>query len=430
MVGKELIRAGGQGYQRPWFALFAVLILTGCQNTDDTFTFPAEWEPHDAVWLTFLGGPMDDVAFTMAEAIAPHAIVKAVVPGTDVYNRPTHRLAYEIQARFKQLGIPSDRIDVIRSDTLVQTRDTGPIFVKNDAGDLRIVDFRWNNYGDIELPPTDPPNRYSFAALMAERLALPTVRSSIVMEGGAFDVNGKGTILQVESVTLQRNPGLSKAEIEAELKRVLGQEKVIWLKEGPAEDANGLTLLADRYLAAGVGGHVDEFVRFVNPTTILLAMPDSAEAANNPIKQITYDRMQVNYEILKSTTDQDGNPFEIITVPVPDVVYEPLVVDQTWAQHPYFGSVIADNLTLQPGDTLQWVPASSYLNYFVTNNVVIIPSYWQPGLPESVRAEDNAFRMLLAQFYPNRAIVAIDPLLLNNAAGGLHCWTQQQPAVF
>ena len=406
-----------------------VLVFTfGCttgKREKTTFFFPAEWEAHDAVWVSFFGTPEDAVTYRIVQEIARTTPVKCLVPGVDLNNNPTHRIAYAVRANLNAAGVDLRNIEIITVEGQVQTRDTGPIFLKNSAGAITLLSFRWNNYGDPFRSFQGFKSR--FDSLMAAQLNVPLVESPVVMEGGAMEVNGKGTLLQVESVTLQRNPDLSKEEIEAELKQALGQKKVIWLKEGPAEDPHGEVLITDDYLGTGVGGHIDEFCRFVNAHTILLAMPDSAEAAENPVKRITYERMRVNYNILKNETDQDGRPFEIITIPVPDVPYPYFLADTTQINPEYLYDSDGHS-RIQHGDTLYWVPASSYLNFFVTNNVVLIPEFWQQGLPQSTRDEDALVREMMTRYFPDRTIVSINPIALNDTGGGIHCWTQQQPA--
>ncbi len=415
------------------YAFFLLLLLApvaGCTSGSSepaVYTLPAEWEAHDAVWVSFFGGPMDAVSLEIVKAVAASTPVKCVVPAIDFTGSPAPRLGLLVQARLEEMGVDLGNIEIIRSDSLVQTRDTGPIFVRNAAGELRVADFRWNNYGAADALADGYQDTYPFDALMAARMEIPSVRSRLALEGGAIETNGLGTLLQVESVTLQRNPGLSKAEIEEELKQALGQKKVIWLREGPAEDPHGMSLITEGYVGSGVGGHVDEFARFAGPRTILLAFPDSAEAAEDPVKQITRERMQVNYEILKNATDQDGQPFEILKMPVPDLSYEPFIADTAWT-HPVFRALLDENPALRHGDTLRWVPAGSYLNFFVTNKVVLIPAYGQPGSPPSVQAEDEQVRATMQRFFPDRQIVGINAVSLNNNGGGLHCWTQQQPA--
>lgn len=403
------------------FVFVVAVLCGGCRSGDaPPVSMPAEWEAHDAVWVSFLGGPMDALAIDLVRAIAPHAPVRAVVPAVDFAGNPSSRLAYEVRARLSQAGVDLSRVTFVRAARPVQARDSGPIFVRGADGALRVVDFGWNDYG------RGGGAGYPFDSLMAADLGLPRLRSPLVMEGGALETNGRGTLLQVEAVTLQRNPGWTKAEVEAELGRVLGAKKVIWLPAGPAEDPHGLGLITDGHLGQGVGGHIDEFARFVGPRTILLAFPDSAEAAHDPVKRLTLARMQAGYDILSRATDQDGQPFEIVKVPVPDVPYEPVPVDTAWS-HPAFRDLLAAHPQLRHGDTLRWVPAASYLNFFVTNDLVLVPAYAQPGRPASAAAKDARVQQILAAHFPGRTLVPLDVLPFNNNGGGIHCWTQQQP---
>lgn len=406
-------------------ALLQMWAVLGCRPEADSYRLPAEWEPHEAVWVPFFGSPVDTVALQLVAAIAPHVHVKAVVPRVDFFGRHNPRLRYDLRAALSARGVDPGAVTWVQVDSIAQTRDKGPIFVRNPAGELQVVDFRWNNYGHpaAQYPGFEDP--YPFDTMMAERLGLPTRPSSLVMEGGALEVNGQGTLLQVARTTLQRNPGLGKAAIETELKRVLGQQKVIWLEDGLAEDPLGAQQITPGYIGSGVGGHIDEFCRFVDAHTILLAMPDSAQAARDPVKRLTRKRMLVNYEILTQATDQDGQPFEVITVPMPDVPYPSFVATATQAGP--FGSLVDELPEVQPGDTLRWVPVSSYLNFFVTNGVVLVPAYGHPGASEAVREKDRRMQALLARFYPERTIVPLPSLAFNHTGGGLHCWTQQQP---
>lgn len=113
------------------------------------------------------------------------------------------------------------------------------------------------------------------------------VKSKLIIEGGSIESNGKGVLIQNEAVTLQRNPGWTKEEIEAEYKRVLGVTKVIWMKKGLADDGQMWHLHERKYVTMGTGGHTDEFVRFANANTILLAWIDEAERDQHPLNRIT-----------------------------------------------------------------------------------------------------------------------------------------------
>jgi agmatine deiminase len=153
---------------------------------------------------------------------------------------------------------------------------------------------------------------------LAGRLGLPTVRSKLVSEGGARQVNGRGTVLLVDAVELSRNPSMTRDAIELEHKRVHGATNVTWLKQGPADEAWGR--LPDGRWGIGTGGRVDVFARFADARTILLAQVAEADKDRNPILRETYVRMEENLRILSAARDRDGQPFRILRVPLPDTM--------------------------------------------------------------------------------------------------------------
>lgn len=253
----------------------------------------------------------------------------------------------------------------------------------------------------------------------------------MVNEGGAIETNGKGTILQVESVNMHRNPGMTKDAQEAELKKVLNAKKIIWLKKGAAEDPFGWgTLITKNYFGVGVKGHLDQFCRFVNENTILISFPDSIEAEQDPVKKITLERMKVNYEILKNATDQDGNPFIIIKMPVPDVDYMTFALDTANKNDEIkflSQQILAEQKNFSIGDTVHFVPSSSYLNFLITNKTVFEAKYWTEGKSETSKAKDEKVKQILKQYFPDKNIYQINTAETNHNGGGLHCWSMQVP---
>jgi len=198
-----------------------------------------------------------------------------------------------------------------------------------------------------------------------------------------------------------------------------------------AEDPSGWgTLITQNYFGVGVKGHVDEFCRFVNANTILLAYPDSLETLNDPVKKITFERMKVNYEILKNATDQDGKPFTVIKMPVPDIDYMTFALDtNSQANEIKFLSqqILYEQKQFSNGDTVHFVPSASYLNFLITNNTVFEAKYWKPGNPESSKAKDEKVKQILQQYFPDKNIYQIYTEESNHNGGGLHCWSMQVP---
>jgi agmatine deiminase len=264
-------------------------------------------------------------------------------------------------------------------------------------------------------------------SLMAIAENAVIVKTDVVHEGGNMEVNGKGTLIVCESAVKHRNPGLTKAYMEDEFKRVLGVSKVIWLKQGLADDPNGFfRRITGNYVGGGVQ-HSDEFVRFSNANTILLAWVDESEKDLNPINKMNYESLNESYQILKNATDQDGKPFTIVKVPLPDLITRKIVASADYASASLYDiPVNRFYLSEAPsvGDTLLRVPASSYLNYLVTNGVVLISTYIAEG---SSKEKEDRVRTIFEEQFPGRKIVFINAMSQNWDGGGIHCSTQQQP---
>lgn len=407
--------------------LFTLSILYSCNQKDKTaFYLPAEWEPQEAV---IVGSLSDSATFEMAGILARE--MKVYTIATD----STEKL---YRKKFADAGISTDSIRFLLSakEFSYAERD-GFLFLKNGNAEKQLVNFDWNSYGWYfadeykDYIEKDKQNREAYTAVYAKAFPYPFIKSTMVNEGGAVESNGKGTIIQVESVNMQRNPGITKEQQEAELKRVLHAKKIIWLKEGVAEDPSGWgTLITQNYFGIGVKGHIDEFCRFVNDHTILLAFPDSAEAEKDPVKKLSLERMKINYDILKNATDQDGKPFTIVKMPVPDDDYMTFALDTASNNEEItFLSyrILGEQKQFSVGDTVHFVPASSYLNFLITNKTVFESKYWKAGMPETAKAKDEKARQILQQYFPDRKIYQINTAETNHNGGGLHCWTMQVP---
>jgi agmatine deiminase len=405
-------------------AILVAGVTQGCgavrvtrQQSPETFTFPAEFGPHDAVWMVWAGESGHDHISTQAiVAMSPFVRIELVVEEEGLIDHARSTLS--------AAGVDLGRIRVhFQNPTDFYYRDDGPLFLLGSRGGLKVADFSWNGYGS---PPEQLDKRRQGEAIIdrdiAHRLRLETVRSEAVTEGGAMEVNGQGTLLAVETLALQRNPGWALQDIKHEYHRVMGQRKLIWLREGLADDPLHLQRVVDDYFATGAGGHIDEFARFADAHTILLASVTPDDRDRNPVSRLNDERLEENFRRLEAATDQDGEPFKIIRVPMPPALYESHVVDANEAQDfTPFG--------IRAGDRVRRVATSSYLNYFVTNGVVLVPSFWREGRSAVLRQRDEEVRLLFEHLFPGRRVVQIDTTVLNREGGGLHCMVQQQPAV-
>ena len=417
--------------------------LIACSKPSETFYMPAEWEPHDAIWLGW-----EDT----------HLFYHPVV--TDIINKLTPHVQVKIAASSDSLlqvaktilfknGIDSTKVTFYTlAGDRYWIRDHGAAFLVNEKGELGVADFEWSAYGTPgwikekydnntdsldkyyirRLPKINRTGRVDSLMAVYEGARIQKVR--VKHEGGAIEVNGKGTLILCEATVFQRNPELSKADIETEFKNGLGVTNIIWMKKGLADDPQHFfRRIVDNYVGGGTGGHTDEFVRFANPTTVLLAWVSEEEKDLNPINKMNYERMKENFEILSQSKDQDGNSLNIIKVPLPDLIVKKVIARK------YLDSERSNSFDVQPsdfkaseapqlGDTLLRVPAASYMNYLVTNGVVILPSYIQMG---SSKTNEQRVREIFQQQFPGREIIFIDAMPINWQGGGIHCSTQQQP---
>ncbi len=413
---------------RSAFPILVACLFAACsapRENPPEYVLPAEWEPHGAVWFSYYGDVTDTVLDKVVLAMDTATLVVCAVEGDSV--------AKSIALRWDSLGIPRNRYRIeLLSDTMPgpTVRDAGPIFLRQRDGTLAVLDPDWNYYGDlaniIESPPAVLAYEDSFPTMIARRLGLPVVHSNMVIEGGAVEVNGAGTLLQVEAVTMQRNPGWSMDSMEQELKRVLGVKDIIWLKEGPADDMWYFEpRIHGDVFNQGTGGHVDEFCRFVNDSTVLLAWPDDVDLGDSS-QALTRRRMEVNSRILEQFRDHDGRSLNVVKAPTPDTEFYKHRIDSL---RDYDQRVLVRYADLHHGDTIRYIPAASYLNFLITNGRVFAPAYWHEGLPISMKEKDERVRAILQAHFPDRTIVQVDPRAINWRGGGVHCWTQQQPLV-
>lgn len=360
-------------------------------NSQTSYVFPGEFEKQQAIWLQWPSDvynsgsrPVNPVMVSIVKALAPYITVNLMVQGADEIG--------QVKNLLNTSGYTGDNVKYyIINHMSVWARDVGPIFVRDSQNRLSVVDFGFNNYsrgGNQDYINTES----QVDRLTAEQLGLPVINSDLISEGGAIDSNGRGTMLTTESVVLKRNPGMTKEQIEAEYKKVLGVKKIIWLKKGLAEDD------------AVTSGHINEIARFTSPDTIVLAQVLEGDRYTNSDSAESYLRMEENYNILKNSTDQDGKPFRIIRIPMPPTIYQQAI------------------------DTGE-IPMRSYLNYAATNGAVLLQTYWKEGRSDTLKAAEEQVKETLRSVFPGRDIIGIDTENLNLWGGGIHCITQNMPAV-
>ena len=335
---------------------------------------PAEWEPHEGVWVSWphkaesWPGRFEPVPEAFARMVAMLATAEPVHINIGA-GEVGECLRTEAQGLLDGLAVPRERIRFhpIPTDD-AWCRDHGPMWVLDAEGRRVLLDWGFNAWGGKYEPFDDDDAVPSRIAL---ELSVEAIRPGMVLEGGSIDVNGRGTLLTTESCLLNpnRNPGMRRAEVEAMLALWLGATKTIWLERGIEGD--------------DTDGHIDDLARFVDPNTVVAALPDDPEDPDYPVLKDNLDR-------LRAATDQDGRPLTVASLPTP-------------------GNVTVDG---------ERVPAS-YANFVMANGLVLVPTY---NVANDARALET-----LARCFPDRAVRGLDATDLIWGLGAFHCLTQQMP---
>lgn len=332
---------------------------------------PAEWTTHKAC---FLAWPYDTITFPNRIERVENAfleILKVLQTSELVYLLVTSESMKEkVLSLLNKKSIPYKNIVFFIADySDVWLRDYAPLFV-NDSLTNKLVGIKWkyNAYGDKF---TDLLKDNEVFLKLQNEIGIPLVEAPLYMEGGALELNGAGTLITTEQCLLNsnRNPTLSRTEIESSLKKYLGVSHIIWLKEGIVNDHTD--------------GHVDDIVRFVNESTIVCAYEDDPTDPN-------FEILESNYKILEQSVDRNGNAFSLIKLPMPHMNY----------------------------DTGEKAPAS-YANFYIGNTVVLVPIFNDPN--------DNKALEILANVFPTRKVIGIDCSDVIYGGGAIHCVTQQLP---
>ena len=339
---------------------------------ENNFYMPAEWFPHKCCWMQW---PYNN----------PNHDGYGAVPSWSHFDFDNGRLAWANVAnsisKFGKVKMMVHPDEMLKAKNLLNSeieiiqlkiddcwaRDSGAIFLLNDKKKLGGIDWEFNGWGKFK--PYDSDNK--IAKFMLESSNAQYFKNNMILEGGSIHVDGEGTLLTTEQCLLNknRNPKLSKEEIEYNLKEFLNINKIIWLKHGTDE---------------GTDGHVDNVACFVKPGTVI------ALTCND--KQDTfYEKINENLEILKTSKDSKGRHLEIIEL---EMSYKRLI----------------------PNDN----EPSSYINFYIANNGIVMPKF------DDEKADSNA-QTIVQSAFPNRKIIAINGVDISLGGGNVHCITQQQP---
>ena len=386
------------------------------------YSFPPEWNTQECLWTGFRtskeGTNYEPLLQKIFSCLSDHVHLNLV---TESSENPTVKEHY-----LSGISPDSSRYTIVPTDSAYfWLRDTGPFFLTNAHSNIKILAAPFSAYRPLHGPKGSltAGDHGRFIKTVQNFTGYDVISSDIVLEGGAFDVNGEGVVL-LSPVLLNRNAHLTKGQIERKVLHILGQKKAIWLKKGVAEDPYGFSRITGSYWARGTGGHLDQYVKFVNKNTILLAWINEEEKNLSPIAGINFQRMHENFNILSEATDQNGKKFSIVKVPFPELITKTYVVSKQQALQ-----YRQRNIDLKEGDKLEMVASASYVNFIITNGLIILPKYGNTVKTAASIKKDKKMFAIMRKLFPRREIIQINPLILNWHGGGMHCMVQQQPGI-
>ena len=347
------------------------------------FRMPGEWESQKSVWIIWpynkkdWPGLFDNIPEVVSKIISYLSINQHV--NLLIRNHKDGIKIKMILKKFKH-KISNIKFHLIPTNR-IWVRDSGPIFLINDKTNSKIIlNFKFNGWAKYKDFQKDDKINFKISKITQIKKIEPKVKiknklKKIVLEGGAIDVNGQGSIILTKECLLskiqERNPGVSKFKLEKVLNKYLNVSNFIWLNKGIEGD--------------DTHGHVDDISRFVSKNTIMTAIEKNRNFKN-------YKNLKENLKILKNSKNTNGKKFKIIEIPMP----KPLSVNNTK------------------------VPAS-YLNFYIANKIVLLPVFNDKN--------DKKVLLIFKKFFKSRKIIPIDCSELIWGFGAIHCMTQQEPSV-
>jgi len=339
---------------------------TVSSNPSQYWRMPDEGAPHERTWMAFGAS-----ASIWGRQLLPEAQRNlATVANAIVRYEPVSMLVREKDQVLARSLLDSAIDLVVANLDDLWMRDTGPIFVFNEQGEKAAVDFNFNGWGEKQTYQNDA----QVAALIADYTRTSLIETSLVLEGGCLEVDGQGNAIITESCVINdnRNPALSKAEIEDILIPLLGLRKIIWLPGIKGQDITD--------------GHTDFYARFAKPGVVVAGYEPDPTFDDH---EITLEHL----EILEAATDADGKKLRV------EVLEAPQTIRETYASDDF---------------------AAGYIGYYLCNDAVIMQEFGDS-------AADTAARETLQNIFPERTVEAIAIDGIAAGGGSIHCTTQQEP---
>jgi agmatine deiminase len=327
---------------------------------------PDESAPHQRTWMAFGASTKVWGNKLLPEVQRNLALIANTISGYE----PVSMLVRQTElALARRLLAPAVELVVLPLDDL-WIRDTGPVFVVNQAGSKAAVDFNFNGWGEKQAFAQDA----AVARLIARQAQVESRRAALVLEGGAIEVDGRGTAIVSESCVVidNRNPGLTQTQCERELQQQLGVQKVIWIPGIKGKDITD--------------GHTDFYARFARPGMVMAGYDPDTHSYEHAVTQR-------HIAILRGASDAQGRKLDVITLSAPETVRKTF-------------------------ETAEF--AAGYLGFYVCNGAVIAQEFGD-------RKADQAALDALRHAFPGRKIVQINIDGIAAGGGSLHCTTQQEP---
>ncbi|WP_311063781.1 agmatine deiminase family protein [Halomonas sp. DWK9] len=333
-----------------------------------------EWHPQDGLQLTW-PRPDGDWAYMLSRI---EATLERIVLATARYQRviisvPDEATHQRLTATFEAYGIPNHQLQLIVAPTDdTWARDHGPITVLDEDNHPLLLDYTFTGWGGKF--PAERDNQLTQWLADAGVWACPVSSREMVLEGGGIETDGEGTLLTTEACLLNpnRNPSLSRADVEARLADDFGVDRVLWLANGHLEGDD-------------TDSHVDTLARFCNPSTIAYVRCDDPTDPH-------YTALQAMEQELKAFRQRNGEPYRLIALPWPQACFDP-----------------------EDGHRL---PAT-YANFLIINDAVLVPTYGDPADVTALQA--------LAVAFPEHTLIPIECISVIRQHGSLHCLTMQLP---
>jgi len=373
--------------------LILAIFLISCQNkkNESVFYYPADFDKIESTSFVWTNEYFEIVP-KLAGIISDKDMVTLYYDEKETDTASIYKILKSYESNIYNIKL----IKVKNKPKSNWIRDFGPVYLINNSGESKIIDFEY--FG----------KRLNFNSEIAAKYKIPINHSTINSSGGSRETNGKGTLIVCESHELDVNKPKTREEIEKEYKNKLAIDNVIWLKRGiPQDDSRLNGPLFEQIYPNGVNGHVDQFCRFADANTILISSVSDEEAKLHPILAEAKKRMDENFQILLNSTDQDGKKFKIIKVPFAPLLF----MKKTHGT-----------------DSIFVTPVTSYMNFIITNSLIILPSYIS-SQPDDISIQNKEFKVgkIFKKAFPTRRIIKVQAADLNSFSGGFHCISINNP---